>query len=275
MMHKKAHIREIARQLSGFLATGNAGDLMAWLVAESELRGSHGNRDLALAFADVVREYAAADDGDCWTLWDLCTEFACTSPEDAPAGDPREVLPLCGICGIAAIGVVAPVSTGAALARLQDASLDPRPWVREGVTLGVRDLLATRQEVTVAGLEGWVESGSWLPMRAAATGIVESGLHEEPELAEAALKLHRKILIRIYTAGERQSEGFVALRKVLGYTLSQVVMALPGVGFEYLRQLATLDDHDVRWIVRENLERDALLRQYPETVRHIRAKLVS
>ncbi len=273
MTHQKTYIREIARQLSEFLATGGAEDLIALLVVESELRGSRGNRDLARAFADVVREYAAADAGDCRTLWDLCTELAYTSPEDAPAGDPREIFPFCGVCGIAAIGAVAAASTGMALARLQDASLDPRPQVREGVALGVRDLLAARQEATVAGLEGWVESGSWLPMRAAAAGIAESDLNEEPELAEAALKLHRKILIRIYTAGERQSEGFMALKGALGYTLGRVVMALPGMGFEYLRQLATLDDHDVRWIIRENLERDALQRQYPETVRHIRAKL--
>jgi len=273
MTHQKTYIREIARRLSEFLATGSAEDLIALLVVESELRGPRGNRDLARAFADVVREYAAADAGDCRTLWNLCTEFACTSPEGAPAGDPREILPFCGVCGIAAIGTITATFTGMALARLQDASLDPRPWVREGVALGVRDLLAARQETTVAGLEGWVESGSWLPMRAAAAGIAESDLNEEPELAEAALKLHRKILIQIYTAGERQSEGFIALKGALGYTLGRVVMALPGMGFEYLRQLATLDDHDVRWIIRENLERDALQRQYPETVRHIRAKL--
>ena len=273
MTSSKTYIREVARQLSGFLATGSAEDLIACLVAESNLPGPRANRDLAAAFADAVREYAAADENDCRALWSLCTELACVSPEDAPAGDPHEFLSLCGVLGIAAIGAVAPAFTGMALAWLQDASLDPRRRVREAVALGVCDLLVARQEETVAGLEGWVESGSWLPMRAAAAGIAESDLQAEPELAEAALRLHRKILIRVYTAGERQSEAFVALRKALGYTLGRVVAALPGIGFEYLRQLATLDDQDVRWIVRENLERDALRQQYPETVRHIRANL--
>ena len=105
-------------------------------------------------------------------------------------------------------------------------------------------------------------------MRAAAAGIAESELLEEPELADAALRLHRKILIRVYTAGERQSEAFVALRKALGYTLGRVVEALPGIGFEYLRQLAALDDHDVRWSSGRTWR--TLRRRYPETVRHIR-----
>jgi len=273
MTCRKTYVQEIARNLLEFLATGNVEALITWLVAKSCLTGSHANRDLVTAFADTVKEYAAADEGDCRILWSLCTELACVAPEDAPAGDPHEILPLCGVLGIAAIGSLSPALTGAALTLLQDASLDRRREVREVVALGVHDLLAARQEETVAGLEEWIESGSWLPMRAAAAGIAESELLEEPELADAALRLHRKILIRVYTAGERQSEAFVALRKALGYTLGRVVEALPGIGFEYLRQLAALDDHDVRWIVRENLEGETLRRRYPETVRHIQANL--
>ncbi|WP_248535258.1 hypothetical protein [Methanoculleus sp. 7T] len=273
MTRRNAYIQDIARQLSKFLETGRAEDLIACLVAESNLPGPRPNHDLARAFADTVREYAAADEEDRQVLWNLCVELACVSPEDAPTDDPHEFLSFCGVCGIAAIGSVASAFTEIALAQLQEASLDPRWRVREAVALGVRELLAARPEETVAELEGWVESGSWLPMRAAAAGIAGSDLMAEPDLAEVALRLHRKILVRVYTATERQSEAFLALRKALGYTLSRVVAALPGIGFEYLRQLATLDDRDVRWIIRENLERDGLRRQYPETVQHIRAQL--
>jgi hypothetical protein len=110
-------------------------------------------------------------------------------------------------------------------------------------------------------------------MRAAAAGIADPDLLGEPDIAAAALQLHRKILIRVYTARERESEGFLALRTALGSTLAPVVAALPGIGFEYLRQLATLDDPDIRWIVRENLEKGLLPERYPETVQHIRAQL--
>jgi len=75
-------------------------------------------------------------------------------PEDAPADNPHESLPLCGVLGIAAIGAVTPAFTQMALDQLQDASFDPRQRVREAVALGVRDLLTARQNETVAGLEG-------------------------------------------------------------------------------------------------------------------------
>jgi hypothetical protein len=139
--------------------------------------------------------------------------------------------------------------------------------------MGLQDLLSRQRDTTVPELEDWVEGGSWLTMRAAVAGVAEPDLLAEPDLAEMAFRLHRKTLIRVYTAGERQSEAFRALRKALGYTLGLVVAALPAIGFEYLRQLATLDDQDIRWIVRENLRKSRLEKQYPETVQHIRAQM--
>lgn len=273
MTRKKIYVQEIARQISRFFTTGSAETLIAWLVVEGSQPDPDATLLLTMAFGDTIREYAATDEGDCRILWNLCTEFACISSEDAPDGDPYESLPLCGVLGISGIGAISPEFTEMALDQLQDASLDPRQRVREAVVLGIRDLLATEREVTIGGLERWVESGSWLSMRAVAASIVEPGLLSEPELADAALRLHRKILIRVYTTEERQTEDLSILKETLGYTLGQAVVALPGIGFEYLRQLSTLDDRDVKWIVRENLEREPLQQQYPETVRHIQANL--
>ena len=273
MTRKETHIREITRLLMQFLASGSAEDLLTYLVAGSNLPGSRANLEIAGAFAGTVREFAVADVDDRQVLWTLCVELACISPEDAPAGDPHEFLSFCGVRGIGAIGSVSPVCAEAALTHLSEASVDPRWQVREAVAMALRDLLSRQRGRTVPELEGWVEGGSWLAMRAAVAGVAEPDLLAEPDLAEAALRFHRKTLIRVYMAKERQSEAFHALRKALGSTLSLVVAALPGIGFEYLRQLATLDDQDIRWIVRENLEESRLRERYPETVQHIRAQV--
>ena len=273
MTRKETHIKEVARLLTGFLSSGDAGDLLAYLVAESRLPGPRANLELAAAFAGTVQEFAVADPDDQHLLWNLCVELASIAPEDAPTGDPHEFLGFCGVRGVGAIGSVSPGCVEAALRHLGEASVDPRWRIREAVAMGLQDLLSRQRDTTVSELEGWVEGGSWLAMRAAVAGIAEPDLLAEPGLAEAALRFHRKILIRIYTAKERQSEAFRALRKALGYTLSVVIAALPTLGFEYLRQLATLDDQDIRWIVRENLKKNRLEKRYPETVQHIRAQL--
>ncbi|WP_214020023.1 hypothetical protein [Methanoculleus sp.] len=273
MTRKETYIREVARLLTSFLSSGSAVDLLAYLVAGSTLPGPRANLELADAFGETVREFAVADADDHRILWDLCVELACVSPEDAPTGDPHEFLSFCGVRGIGAIGSVSPACVEAALTHLAEASVDPRWRIREAVAMGLQDLLSRQRDTTIPELEDWVEGGSWLTMRAAVAGIAEPDLLAEPELARTAFRLHRKTLIRVYTAKERQSEAFRALRKALGYTLSLVVVALPGIGFEYLRQLATLDDQDIRWIVRENLKKNRLEKQYPETVQHIRAQL--
>ena len=273
MNRKETYIKEVARLLTGFLASGDAGDLLAFLVAESRLPGPRANLELAAAFAGTVQEFAVADSDDLRLLWELSVELAHVAPEDAPSGDPHEFLGFCGVWGIGAIGSVSPACVDAALAHLAEASLDPRWRIREAVAMGLQDLLSRQRDTAVTELEVWVEGGSWLAMRAAIAGIAEPDLLDEPDLAAAALRFHRKILIRIYTAGERRSEAFRALRTSLGYTLSVVIAALPTPGFEYLRQLATLDDQDIRWIVRETLKKNRLETRYPETVQHIRAQI--
>lgn len=273
MTPKETYIREVARLLTDFLASGNTSDLLAYLVAESRLPGPRANLELAGAFSETVRAFAVADPDDQQVLWNLCVELACISPEDAQAGDPHEFLVFCGVRGIGAIGSVSPACAGKAVTHLAEASADPRWQVREAVAMAVQDLLSRQRDTAVPELEGWVEGGSWLAMRAAVAGIAEPDLLAETDLAETALRLHRKTLIRVYMAKERQSEAFIALKNVLGYTLSLVVAALPTIGFEYLRQLATLDDLDIRWIIRENLETDRLRERYPETVQHIRAQV--
>ena len=255
------------------ISSGDAGDLIAYLAAESSLAGPRTNQDLTEAFARAIREFAAADPEDRRILWDLCVELACISPEDAPTDDPHEFLSVCGVRGIAAMGPVSPGCVKAALRKLAESAEDPRWRIRGAVAIGLRDLLARHRDVTVSELNGWVEGGSWSAMQTVATGVADADLLREPDLAEAALLLHRKIMIRVYTAGERESEDFQALRKTLGCTLSRVVAALPSSGFEYLQQVSTLDDQEIRWIVRENLKDNHLAGDYPETVRHIQAQI--
>lgn len=255
------------------LSSGDAGDLAAYLAAESSLAGPRTNQDLTEAFARAIREFAVADREDRRILWDLCVELACISPEDAPTDDPHEFLSVCGVRGIAAMGTISPGCVKAALRKLAESAEDPRWRIRGAVAIGLRDLLARHRDVTVSELNGWVEGGSWSAMQTVATGVADADLLREPDLAEAALLLHRKIMIRVYTAGERESEDFQALRKTLGCTLSRVVAALPSSGFEYLQQVSTLDDQEIRWIVRENLKDNHLAGDYPETVRHIQAQI--
>jgi hypothetical protein len=63
------------------------------------------------------------------------------------------------------------------------------------------------------------------------------------------------------------------LRKPLGYTPSVVVQSVPEEGFEFLAQLADSQDSDVLWIVRENLKKNRLVKNFPDQVASIKESL--
>ena len=70
--------------------------------------------------------------------------------------------------------------------------------------------------------------------------------------AERVLDILDAIMTTVPGAADRHSDGFVALRKALGYGLSVAAVAAPPPGLALLARWAAVDDPDVRWIVREN-----------------------
>jgi hypothetical protein len=148
--------------------------------------------------------------------------------------------------------------------------------MREAVRMGLQRIMTARRWDVLTALEGWAAEGTTLEMRATAAAVAEPILLEDTETAVAALRVHEEIVDRVLgTLGtqERQTEDFRVLRKALGYTLSVVVHALSQDGFEFLAQLAASEDKDVRWIVKENLKKNRLVKNFPEEVESIREQL--
>jgi len=193
--------------------------------------------------------------------------------EQAPVNDPREFIAFCGTLGLAAVGSSAPEFTDRAMAALQRLANDPRWRMREAVCMGLQRLMASHGGEVWAELANWIPRASLLELRAVAAAVAEPPLLQDPEQATSALHIHRGIMERVLAARERKGENFRVLRQGLGYTLSVVVRAAPRDGFEFMAQLAASGDPDVRWIVRENLKKNRLLKNYPEQVATIEALL--
>jgi hypothetical protein len=233
------------------------------LVTHSRLPGPRGNLELASAFADVVAAAAGLESG---RLWGLMCALSSEGVDSAPVNDPREFLVFCGVLGIGALaGADGRYQSGAA-AKLRGLANDPRWRTREAVAMGLQRLFAASPRDMVKELSGWIGSGNWLEMRAAAAGIAEPALLRDTAVSRAALEIHRRILDRIFRSADRGSEGFRTLRKGLGYSLSVVVAARPVPGFNYLRELAEVDDPDIRWILKSNVKKRRLTRDFSEDI---------
>jgi hypothetical protein len=273
MVSKKENYKPVLmRFLDDFLKTGDEEKLTEYLISNSNLPSPRGNLELALAFAEVVEDYSIEHSEK---IWNLCQKLARISSDVAPTNNPKEFLTFCGTY---ALGAIASVSIGyfeEALTLLRESANDSRWRMREAVAMGVQKLLTKQSKNTLKALERWIADTQWLAMRAVAAGVADPPVLKDDKTARRALELHKKIFGKIHSSRERKSDEFKTLRKGLGYTLSVVVRAVPKQGFEFMQQLASLHDADILWIVKQNLKKNRLIKNFPIHVASIKDLLSS
>jgi hypothetical protein len=269
MSRKESYKVHLTDLINEFLKTRNAENLAKYLASNSNLPGPRGNLELADVFAEVVKDYAERESEK---LWNLCLKLTQFSLSEAPVNNPKEFLVFCGARGLGALGA----SQGffqKAMPRLKELASDARWRTREGVAMAIQSMLEKQPQETLQELDSWIESGNWLVMRAVAAGVAEPALLKDKETAKSALELHKKIFANIIASQERKSEEFKTLKHGLGYSLSVIVCAFPREGFEYMRHLVDTQDADISWIVKENLKKNRLLKNFPEEVASIKKML--
>lgn len=107
----------------------------------------------------------------------------------------------------------------------------------------------------------WASSANRFEQRAAAAGVAEPRLiKSDAQQAHVALQVMDTITRSMVGASDGQSDGFVALRKAVGYAWSVAIVAAPEEGKRLFGQWASSDDKQIRWVVAENLKKDRLKR---------------
>ena len=210
-----------------------------YLRANSHLPGPRGNLELITAVGEEgsaarVVELLAADD---------------------------EFLVACGLVALGRIALEEPEANGdgSPLAVLRAHASDSRWRVREAVAMGLQRLGDADPVRLVAVVTDWA-GGNVLEQRASIAAICEPRLLRVPAVADAALETLERVTRALLDEPDRRSEDVRVLRKALGYAWSVAVVASPERGRGLFEHLATCDDPDARWIVRENLGKARLRR---------------
>jgi hypothetical protein len=270
MSKKEGHGEDLVHLLNEFLKTGDEEKIMEYLISNSNLPGPRGNLELANAFAEVAEDHSIRNPQK---IWELASRLTDVSPNEAPVNDPKEFLPFCGVVAIGAIGSAHTTYYLKAITFLKKQANDPRWRTREAVAMGIQKLIAKQSENTLKELENWIEKNEWLAMRAVVAGVAEPALLRDEQTARGALESHKRIFTQILAARERKSDEFKTLRQALGYSLSVIICPVPQEGFEYMRQLIDSRDADILWIIKENLKKNRLIKNFPNEVAAIRRSL--
>ena len=222
------------------------GDLEDWepfLLKESGLPGPRGNIELA---------QAVANEGNL----PLFQHFVSFSADIAPTNSPEEFLAFCGVLGL---GRYLAEGNRSFLTDLRHFSHDSRWRVREAVAMALQRYGEIDMDRLISEMEKW-SNGTALEKRAAIAALCELRLLKQPHHVLEVLDILDRVTTSIELSIDRKNEGFLTLRKGLGYCWSVAVAALPNQGKAKMERWLNNLDRDVHWIMKENLKKKRLSR---------------
>lgn len=230
-------------------------DWDAYLQQESSLPGPRANLELAWATAALGTRARF----EAWIAGDL----------HGDGNNPQDYLVFCGLVGL---GELLYQGDRSVLGTLRRYASDPRWRAREGVAMALQRWGDRSLDELLPEMQIWA-AGSLYEQRAAVAALCEPRLLRESAAVAATLALLDQITAGLATAQERRSPDFKALRKCLGYGWSVAVVADPEQGKALLEKWIASPEADVRWVMRENLKKNRLVRMDPEWVTAKRAEI--
>jgi hypothetical protein len=235
----------------------HAPDQTAYLRDHSGLPGPRGNLELMYAAVEIGRE----TDYRGW----IALGFP-LAEEERPTD---EFLAMCGVVGLGRLVAAGPEEL---VDELRGYASDRRWRVREAVAMALQQVGDANIELLLRIASDWVHRRPYV-QRAAIAGLAEPRLLRSATAARAAIDLVGTVTSNLESLDDRRSDEFRTLRQSLGYCWSVVVAADPDYGKPRMELLASSTDADVRWLLRENLKKNRLIRLDPGWAERLRGRL--
>jgi hypothetical protein len=229
-----------------------------FLRRNSGLPGPRGNLELAHAVSEEATRKQIEG-------------FLSIPPDKAPENTPEVFLVFCGVLGL---GKLTACGEHDLFARLRGYASDPRWRIREATAMALQFVGDQDMGLLLKEMKQW-SRGNWLEKRAAAAALAEPRLLKKPEVAIQVLQVFDKITTDIASAVDSKSEEFKILRQGMGYCWSVAVAALSKAGKPAMEKWLESHNPDVRWIMKENLKKNRLVKMDPQWVKTCNSKFGS
>jgi hypothetical protein len=227
-------------------------DWIPFLRKSSGLPGPRGNLELAHVVAELGNK----------------KQFKQLLSFQAEENTPEVFLIFCGVMGVGKLAAHEPKL----FEQLRSYASDPRWRIREAVATGLQLVGDQDMDLLLKEMQKWSE-GNWYEKRAAAAALAEPRLLKEPNYAKEVLQVLDEITSAMENPGEEKDESFKVLRQAMGYCWSVAVAALPEDGKPMLDKWLDRDDKDLRWMMKENLKKNRLIKMDGDWVKARQLKL--
>ena len=214
-----------------------------YIESHSELPGKRANLELLDVVADLGNE----------ELFLECLKY---NESTAPTNTPGEFVAACGVTGL---GKLIIEGKNKYLGTLRSYASDNRWRVREGVAFALQYIGKKDFNVLIEQIQSW-KDGNPMEQRAIVAGLCEPALIAKAPNALKVLNIIEDIMNSIPNIVDRKSEAFRVLKKGLGYGLSVAMVAYPEKGKALFESLLKHLDKDIKWILKENLKKNRLMK---------------
>jgi len=230
----------------------NLDDWIPFLRKQSGLPGPRGNLELA---------YAVAEEGN-------KKQFKQFLSFQAEENTPEVFLVFCGVVGLGKLAANEPKLFD----QLREYASDPRWRIREAVATGLQLVGDQDMDLLLKEIQKWSD-GNWYEKRAAVAALAEPRLLKRRKYAKKVLQILNEITDSMEEADGPRDEAFKILRQGMGYCWSVVVAALPGAGKPMMEKWLDSQNKDIRWIMKENLKKNRLIKMDTNWVKACNVKL--
>lgn len=246
--------------------TDQPGFLEFYLREQSRLPGPRANLELAQDLGQLLAFLAPAFPDEMRVLLD----YLARDEKRVATNTPGEFVVLCAVQGFGACAAAMPAWRDEIFSLLAQYACSLSWRVRESTATALQKLLLAAPDETLVLLMNLLDQGDCLQLRACVAAISEPSLLHSPQFISSALIMQRVALECLHSlpASERKRSEVRVLRQALGYTLSVVAAASPEDGFALMCEIATWNDPDINWVLRENLKKRRLakFRTYTDRV---------
>jgi hypothetical protein len=164
------------------------------------------------------------------------------------------------LCGVVGLGKLVANGKKEYLDMLRSFASDERWRVREGAAIALQHYGDSDMNGLLNEMIQW-SKGSLLEKRAVTAALCEPRLLSKQEDALSVLKILDNITQDLLSETNRREENFKVLRKTLGYGWSVAFVYNPDEGKKFMEKWFLSEDKDIRWIMKENLKKDRLMRK--------------
>lgn len=223
-----------------------------FLLEESGLPGPRGN----LGLAHVVAQEGNKQQFEQFLLF------------EASENTPAVFLVFCGVIGLGKLAASVP----GLFSRLREYACDSRWRIREAVATGLQLAGDQDMDLLLQEMQKW-SKGNWYEKRAAAAALAEPRLLKQPKYSKQVLQILDQITASMEKTTVVKDESFKILRQGMAYCWSVAVVALPEAGKPLMEKWLESQNSDIRWMIKENLKKNRLIKMDPDWVKTCNQRL--